>query len=809
MTTLENQINYTLPRNIKFSKNSRFYWPGSLHEAVQFLTFICYYETLDSYFDTYNFSETLMNDLKRWDLENITKSALYFYFETRISLRKKDDTGIIVPYDWKILASLIINSKLSDNILSFIEELDLMSISSEKLVISGSLKAIENIIVFEAHITETDGLKKLLKFLKVDLPSIDSLVNEAFKEKKLDKIAAFLYTFESGLDKNLILTKYLINYKNFTTDKSQAEQKRKVLSEDFFQLEQEALESFDIFDMFDSSEEVKSKVSTLNFYSFHEKLFDDITNKPKGSSIKLFKLFEQYLYSLKDKRIFLKDLSIKRLTTLVKNFYLAYKQQVDEIIENDSNLFKEIQQKLPLETILFGLILLILSIFNIIGLAPKTRSQLFLRSNNFAMITYQAPKWSNYDERASSFQSIISQPASVSSLTSTRPLQSSNFKPVRAKVYNAIVSHQQQYPLQIQSKGSINLNFSQKQVQQKVTEINQLIVTKYPEAYIVLSCRNVLDSNNSLVTTNDITLIGSNASYRRGQLCKEDVARMVRESNGILTFTTRSQIDQDHGLIKPILEGFGIRRQDGSTLFLSNLEHRSQGLAMDYKVPKTIGYTAETGNVLDLLDIYEQRYVKILNDRYATGQTNFFTEDLKLSNITANVLENGARSSFSTDRQTLINKSIPDYLLLPLSHVKLANHYGASEFNRLADRFAECSNPSVKKIANTITHGLENSIKVRKHYLGVKPYLINGTLEGRDAKRAEQAFLHKVDEAISYAEAMGVSINPSLHKSFIEAGFVGHVSLDEAENIVRGDLLYDDLKGGVPLLFASNIRIEQ
>lgn len=141
-----------------------------------------------------------MNDLKGWKLKTVLRSALYFYFENKINERRKTNIDIIARYDWKLLASLIINSKLSDNVLLFISKLGLIEISSEKIIVSGSFQAIKRIVVFEESISDTKGLKKLLKFLKVDSVSADSLVNQAFQEKKIDKIAAFLYTFQSGLN---------------------------------------------------------------------------------------------------------------------------------------------------------------------------------------------------------------------------------------------------------------------------------------------------------------------------------------------------------------------------------------------------------------------------------------------------------------------------------------------------------------------------------------------------------------------------------------------------------------------------------
>jgi hypothetical protein len=111
----------------------------------------------------------------------------------------------------------------------------------------------------------------------------------------------------------------------------------------------------------------------------------------------------------------------------------------------------------------------------------------------------------------------------------------------------------------------------------------------------------------------------------------------------------------------------------------------------------------------------------------------------------------------------------------------------------------------MKKIATVISAGVEDSFSRRQHLLAIKPYLIDGTPAARDARRAENAFLHKVKEAIVYAEEMGAPIKSGLYQSFVDAGVVGKVSLEEAERLMREDLAFDNLQGGLPMIFPPNI----
>ena len=52
---------------------------------------------------------------------------------------------------------------------------------------------------------------------------------------------------------------------------------------------------------------------------------------------------------------------------------------------------------------------------------------------------------------------------------------------------------------------------------------------------------------------------------------------------------------------------------------------------------------------------------------------------------------------------------------------------------------------------------------------------------------------------------MGAPIKSGLYQSFVDAGVVGKLSLEEAERLMREDLAFDNLQGGVPMIFPPNI----
>ena len=193
MTPLEK--NYILPTNLVYSQGKSFRWPGDDLEGCDLIEIIPYCKDNIDLFQMCSFSDSLMAKIENWKIEELTKSALYFYLETRIDKRKKRQTKILTQYDWQLVSGLIVNSAISNEILFFIEELGLKKFSPEKIIISGIKNGLSNISDFEIRVSSNNGLKNILTFLEMDIVSIDSLLEDAFKQKTVKNIVSFLYTF--------------------------------------------------------------------------------------------------------------------------------------------------------------------------------------------------------------------------------------------------------------------------------------------------------------------------------------------------------------------------------------------------------------------------------------------------------------------------------------------------------------------------------------------------------------------------------------------------------------------------------------
>lgn len=219
MNFLDNQKNYTIP-NTLYSKNQKLRWAESYIQAIELLRIIPHFKSSESLFEIFDIDEFPLAIIKNWTLDNVSKSALFFYLENLFSDKKIIQANLMSVYEWKVISSLIINSEISNSILNFINELDLVKISQNKIIIAGSCQSIERVYDFEKRIFSEIGLQNLLYFLKVDLDSSNLLIKQAFKNKNLENIAAFLFVYEANLDKRFVLTQALINYKNQDLDKN-------------------------------------------------------------------------------------------------------------------------------------------------------------------------------------------------------------------------------------------------------------------------------------------------------------------------------------------------------------------------------------------------------------------------------------------------------------------------------------------------------------------------------------------------------------------------------------------------------------
>ena len=275
----------------------------------------------------------------------------FFFLEQGFIQQRSLGSALITFYEWQIIAGLICNSIISDKIIEFIKELDLIKISSIKDMALGSYFSLEKIYDFDKRLFDKSGLRNLLYILNIDSVLTESLLNEAFKNKNLDNIYNFLLTFEAKINGRFVLTEALALYKIINSGKDLKKERKEVarIINNIMQTQFAELEDFDVFDMFESSEQSKSRSSLIIYYSFYNNLFDDFVKREKSEIRELFCLFEEFLISLENQIL---EILIKDLPKFFDQFRLAKKAEILQIFEKNKQFFNSYLRVVDFKTFL-------------------------------------------------------------------------------------------------------------------------------------------------------------------------------------------------------------------------------------------------------------------------------------------------------------------------------------------------------------------------------------------------------------------------------------------------------------------------
>ena len=503
---------------------------------------------------------------------------------------------------------------------------------------------------------------------------------------------------------------------------------------------------------------------------------------------------------------------------LLINFVFYIKKQIEKIIKIETALFNS---KLSLEQTVLTIVIVALAISSQVGTSIERRlTNPVLPSVNFAMVarreTPPLPP-NNFATAISSTPTWAQQHTDLPRAKAMNALPApSVFTPARPQFYNTALSQKTQTPLRVQAS-ALQQNVLEKQqiateqnespIEKQLIEIIDDIKEKYPDAIVVLNFRK--DSDN-LSGTNDITIVGTSSTYEEGKKIKVLLGKKVKGSNGMLTFSTRSQIDQDHVIISPLLTGFEITREKASTLCLPKLEHQAQTLAMDYTLPTHIGYGPDVGNFYDFADILREKYCSAIIERHAPITNNIYREELERNNVTVEDLLKGANHCFDVDIQKVKDQGISEKMVIPLSHVKISNTQAVDDFKRFVNLLRDCSDKSpenLKVIQKKLQAGVEKAIIYQKHYSGIQPYIIPGTIEAKEMEYAHTEFVRGVEATVAYARATNIQVSSGLMNDFRNAESMGNVSLSEAERLARQNMRLENVKNGAPVIFYSKMKL--
>ena len=347
--TLNN--NDFLRESTLFNKNSLYFWPSDLTDATLTLQQVPYSPSKKHFIDVRPLSasgETILeNQTESWSFEIFVKSALYFFLHEKVSRRKENRESSLCKFDWLFIIPILLHSSINKEIIIFLEEY--YNVPDDFKIVAAHF-ALKRLYLFNKLIMTEESLDDFLIFLKIDEISRKALVKSSFKNRNFDKLNDFLFVFNSSLNQDLILSEVLQNYRYYNKSEvffKTLEYKDMLLSE-LFELKLANLETFDILDMFDSSENAKSKSSELAFFSFYELLLDNSYSSVNLDFVKIFQLFEKFMYESKDKSILLAEISFEKSSQFylfLEKFYSAYKQTIIAILSKQMKLIKKFSKK--------------------------------------------------------------------------------------------------------------------------------------------------------------------------------------------------------------------------------------------------------------------------------------------------------------------------------------------------------------------------------------------------------------------------------------------------------------------------------
>lgn len=156
-----------MPRNSLYNEKGSFRWPGIYKSAFYFLSTILNFDSLEHYYKDNNFTDEVINHLQNWTLKEITKSALFYYLDIRIQERINIEADSIVIHDWRIITFLFLHSDLTDELFKFVDYLDLLDFSSEKIKILGAFQTVKALSIPNKPLSNPIGLLSL--FSQLDL----------------------------------------------------------------------------------------------------------------------------------------------------------------------------------------------------------------------------------------------------------------------------------------------------------------------------------------------------------------------------------------------------------------------------------------------------------------------------------------------------------------------------------------------------------------------------------------------------------------------------------------------------------------
>ena len=800
-------------------------WPYDKMEAETFLSLLYYYKNSKDFLNIYSAYE---EDLKKWNLLDLSKSALTAVLFETISLNRSSNQPLLSSFDWETIVNFILNSSISDGILRFIEYSNLQPMSSREIILEGSFNSIDNIYSFDKQLFNKKGLKNLLFFLNIDIVSANYIVDKTFKTKDLTLVKKFLLNLISfkNTKSSFLLTKVINDFNVFFNDPSFEKQTFDEISTKILENQYAELENFDVMDVFQSAEGGKSKAADIFVSSFMNDVFKDLLKQNEGEneSQKILKSFESYLLSY-NKNILL--LEAPEIEKLIFSFTLERQSEISSLIEKNKPFYNEILKKMSyarlLGAIVFQTLVVARSFGYITPLPATSRDGSFTRT--VQMISNENTQvlraTSNVPSSSDPKPSLINMPKPFNKYYQEARGISSNYskKGMASKAIKQTnlgkIAREAKKAKEVAAKKALII---EKEIKDKVKQGNRrgifdLVINGkivYSDDGQPIYLANYLNSsmpygqrkgimNDFKKTLNGVTIsrselgliesnaniveIESNANVEEGLINPiesnadvEDILIIPKEVNTskreliIPNLLSPLDIEQEHITIEPLRKAFQIPKDQGSSFAMISQHHREQTELMTWILTPDFGYTPDK---LDAIAWYAD-YLKPL---YIENLRAFYTAhpgEVDLLNMCGTDVEGvllGASNAFNAEIEFLNNKLIENKFLLPCSHVRLIATQASTEFENFGDK-TRGARHSITQSIEILEKGVAKVLPI----LDLCDCVYENVTPGTDARAETGSLRKRLTDAISRSIVFIREISAN-----VEAN-VDPALLDEIEN---------------------------
>lgn len=204
MTILNKEENFFDDENFLQLHKVFFLWPGSFELCVMMLEVLPFCDSIEQLLKTVFLrninifrndenSIRFLVQFKKYKYSDLATSVIFHYLKSKYKER-----SFLDYIDWEKVLSGLLNPAVTDSVFFFFEKFNilqfLLETKTEKNFISGV------IFYYKPTFTIIDKNSKeitnLLKFLKVDQSSINSLVTKSYNDQNLDHLKKFLMKYQ-------------------------------------------------------------------------------------------------------------------------------------------------------------------------------------------------------------------------------------------------------------------------------------------------------------------------------------------------------------------------------------------------------------------------------------------------------------------------------------------------------------------------------------------------------------------------------------------------------------------------------------